>query len=479
MADSVQRIHLVAACGTGMGTLACILKQMGYMVTGSDQNVYPPMSDFLKENGITLFSGFDPSHISEAPDQVPDLVIIGNAVTRDNPEAVAVMERGLDYMSMPQAVNRFIASDKKIILVTGTHGKTTTCAIMAHLLETAGLSPSFMIGGILKDYNSSFKIGDGEYMVIEGDEYDTAFFDKGPKFMHYDPCITIITGIEFDHADIFDDLDHICRVFDALVSKVKDHSRILACRENVNLMQVLEQADGADLQTYGTNATWQVHDHRLGSEPDSGAGRLRTLARITGPGTDINIQTDLPGRHNLLNATACIAAARSLGIKEVDIARGLSTFSGIKRRQEIRGQVAGVTVMDDFAHHPTAVKQTIAAVKPFYPQGRLVAVFEPRTNTSMRNIFQAVYPACFDQADLVCICSPGVKKNIPEKERFSPERLTRDICKRGRAAHHFHDPDQVIDFLALALRPKDLVLIMSNGGFGNIHQRLLERLGAQ
>lgn len=477
MADSIKRIHLVAACGTGMGTLACILKKMGYIVTGSDQNVYPPMSDFLEDNGITLFSGFHPANISDDPNSVPDLVIIGNAVTRDNPEAVAVMERGLDYMSMPQAVNHFLACDKKIILVTGTHGKTTTSAVMAHLLETAGLSPSFMIGGILKDYNSSFKIGDGEYMVIEGDEYDTAFFDKGPKFMHYDPFITIMTGIEFDHADIFEDLDHICRTFGALVSKIKNKSRIIACNENLNLMQILDQADVVTLETYGENAVWQVHDHRLTGEPDSGTGRLHTLARITGPGTDIRVQTDLPGRHNLLNATACIAAARSLGIQEADIARGLSTFTGVKRRQEVRGQVNGITVMDDFAHHPTAVRETIAAVKPFYPQGRLVAVFEPRTNTSMRNVFQDTYPACFDLADLVCICSPGIKKNIPEKERFSPERLTEDICKRGRVAHHFQDPGQVIDFLALELKPKDLVLVMSNGGFGNIHQRILERLG--
>ncbi|MGD9826508.1 UDP-N-acetylmuramate:L-alanyl-gamma-D-glutamyl-meso-diaminopimelate ligase [Desulfobacter sp.] len=477
MADSIKRIHLVAACGTGMGTLACILKKMGYIVTGSDQNIYPPMSDLLEDNGITLFSGFHPANISDDPNRVPDLVIIGNAVTRENPEAVAVMERGVAYMSMPQAVNRFVANGKKIILVTGTHGKTTTSSIMAHLLETAGLAPSFMIGGILKDYNASFKIGDGEYMVIEGDEYDTAFFDKGPKFMHYDPVITIMTGIEFDHADIFTDLDHICRAFNALISKIKDKSRIIACKENVNLMQVLAQAGVVDLQTYGPDAMWQVHDHHLSSEPDPGTGRLHTLARITGPGTDINIQTDLPGQHNLLNATACIAAALSLGIKEADIARGLSTFSGVKRRQEIRGQVGGITVMDDFAHHPTAVGETIAAVKPFYPQGRIVAVFEPRTNTSMRNIFQTIYPACFDLADLVCICSPGVKKNIPEDQRFSPERLTEDICKRGKAAYHFHDPGQVIDFLVLELRPKDLVLIMSNGGFGNIHQRLLERLG--
>jgi len=208
MPEPCQHIHLVAACGTGMGTLACILKEMGYKVTGSDQNVYPPMSDFLAASGIQLYAGYDAANIPEGQG-APDLVIIGNAVSKDNPEAQAVMERKIPYLSMPQAVNRFIAHDKKIILVTGTHGKTTTSSIMAHLLETAGLSPSFMVGGILRDFNSSFKIGTGEYMVIEGDEYDTAFFDKGPKFMHYDPFITIMTGIEFDHADIFRDLSHI------------------------------------------------------------------------------------------------------------------------------------------------------------------------------------------------------------------------------------------------------------------------------
>ncbi len=476
MTDSIKRIHLVAACGTGMGTLACILKEQGYTVTGSDRNVYPPMSDFLKENGIELFEGFDPANISQDPKAVPDLVIIGNAVTRENPEAVAVMERGLSYMSMPQAVNRFVARGKKIILVTGTHGKTTTSAIMAHLLETAGMSPSFMIGGILKDFNSSFKIGTGQYMVIEGDEYDTAFFDKGPKFMHYDPAITIMTGIEFDHADIFDDLSHICRAFEALAVKIKKNSRIIACGENQTLMNVLERA-GVVPETYGDDALWQISDHGISREPDPDTGRLHTLARFTGPRTDLPVLTDLIGRHNLLNAIACTAAARSMGIDTDIIGKGLSTFSGVRRRQEIRGKVRGITVMDDFAHHPTAVKETIAAVKPFYPEGRLVAVFEPRTNTSMRSIFQETYPACFDQADLVCICSPGVKKNIPESQRFSPEHLTEDICKRGGQARHFQEPDQIIDFLAPELKSKDIVLIMSNGGFGNIHQRLLERLG--
>ncbi len=467
MPEPCQHIHLVAACGTGMGTLACILKEMGYKVTGSDQNVYPPMSDFLAASGIQLYAGYDAANIPEGQG-APDLVIIGNAVSKDNPEAQAVMERKIPYLSMPQAVNRFIAHDKKIILVTGTHGKTTTSSIMAHLLETAGLSPSFMVGGILRDFNSSFKIGTGEYMVIEGDEYDTAFFDKGPKFMHYDPFITIMTGIEFDHADIFRDLSHIESVFKTFVEKIRDTSHIIACRENETLMQVLADA-GARAETYGDGGGWHFSDQ------DSQPGTTRAI--IEGPGTRFQVKTALPGRHNLLNILACTAAARRLGISDEVIQKGLASFSGVKRRQEIRGCVRGITVMDDFAHHPTAVRETVAAVKPFYPDGRIVAVFEPRTNTSMRHFFQDLYPQAFDLADLVCICDPCVKKAIPEEERFSTQTLVSDIEKRGKKACHFKTADAVLEYLIQELKERDLVLIMSNGGFDNLHARLLEKLG--
>jgi UDP-N-acetylmuramate: L-alanyl-gamma-D-glutamyl-meso-diaminopimelate ligase len=467
MPDTIQHIHLVAACGTGMGTLACILKEMGYQVTGSDQNVYPPMSEFLADSGIHLNPGYDAANIPSG-EGAPDLVIIGNAVSKDNPEACEVMARKIPYMSMPQAVNRFIAHDKKIILVTGTHGKTTTSSIMAHLLEAAGLSPSFMVGGILKDFNSSFKIGSGEYMVIEGDEYDTAFFDKGPKFMHYDPYITIMTGIEFDHADIFRDLDHICGIFETFAGKIKDTSHIIACRENETLIQVLAEA-GARAETYGEGGEWVFSDHE--TEP----GKTRALFK--GPGTCFPVETPQPGRHNLLNALACTAAARRLGIADEAIQKGLATFSGVKRRQEIRGRVRGITVMDDFAHHPSAVRETVAAVRPFYPDGRVVAVFEPRTNTSMRRFFQDLYPGAFVQADLVCICDPCVKKDIPEAERFSTRQLVSDIKENGVAARHFKTSDQVLQFLVPELKENDLVLIMSNGGFDNLHARLLEQLG--
>ncbi len=446
-----------------MGTLACILKQMGYRVSGSDQNVYPPMSDFLNEKGISLFTGYDPSNL----DHKPDLVIIGNAVTKLNVEAQAVLQRGIPYLSMPQAVNKFIAKNKKIILVTGTHGKTTTSSIMAHILFVAGMDPSFMIGGILKDFNSSFRIGSGEYMVIEGDEYDTAFFDKGPKFMHYDPEITIITGIEFDHADIFTGIDHIKKIFSIFIKKIEKYSHILAFNNNDNLKQVLARSV-ASIETYGEQAQWSFSNHVQQNS--------KTFFDVQGPDIKISIETKMVGEHNLVNCLACIAVAKKMGISDKDLCNALKTFSGIKRRQEIRGIKHGITVMDDFAHHPTAVKETIKAVKPFYKKGRVIAVFEPRTNTSMRNFFQNTYPDSFLDADMACICEPGIKKNIPQKDKFSTRQLVADIEKKGIEAYYFENSDAVIRFLVTKLKQDDLVLIMSNGGFDNIHMKLLEKI---
>lgn len=459
----IKKIHLIAACGTGMGTLACSLKEMGYTVSGSDRNIYPPMSDFLKEKGIDLFQGYDPSHL----DHGPDLVIIGNAVTRQNVEAQAVLSSGIPYVSMPQAVNEFIAKDKKIILVTGTHGKTTTSSIMAHILYSAGMDPSFLIGGILKDFNSGFRIGQGEYMVIEGDEYDTAFFDKGSKFMHYIPEIIIMTGIEFDHADIFTDIDHVKQAFSALVRKNEKNSHVIAFADSLHLRQVLSDSP-VSVETYGEKALWTFSNHKLKES--------RTHFHVTGPLESISIETGLAGRHNLYNSLACIAAAKRIGISNEAIKLSLNSFSGVKRRQEIRGVKNGITIMDDFAHHPTAVSETIRALKPCYKDGRIIAVFEPRTNTSMRKFFQDSYPDAFADADMVCICEPSVKKNIPDQERLSIRRLITDIEKKGIQAFYFENTESLINFLISELKDNDLALIMSNGGFDNIHSKLLERI---
>ena len=460
----LKKIHIVAACGTGMGTLACILKEMGYEVSGSDQNVYPPMSDFLIEKGIKLFQGYSETNL----DTDPDLVIIGNAVTKNNIEAKAVLQRGMKYLSMPQAVNRFIAKDKKIILVTGTHGKTTTASIMAYILYAAGMDPSFMIGGILKDFHSSFRIGKGEYMVIEGDEYDTAFFDKGPKFMHYDPEITVITGIEFDHADIFSDIDHIKEIFAAFIEKIAGKSHIIAFDDNDNLNQLLESYCNGSLEKYGSEAKWSFSNYRQ--------NHSESIFDVNGFSKRYSVVTRLMGEHNLMNSLACIAASHKIGISRKHIFSALKVFSGIKRRQEIRGVKNGITVMDDFAHHPTAVRETLEGVAPFYRNGRIIAVFEPRTNTSMRRFFQETYPDAFASADMVCICKPGVKKKIPAEQKFSTVKLAMDIRKKGIEAYDFENSGAVIDFLLSQLKKNDLVLIMSNGGFDNIHRKLLERI---
>lgn len=463
---NVKTIHLIAACGTAMGALACILKDRGYRVTGSDQNVYPPMSTFLAEKGISLGDGFDPANL----DNRPDLVVVGNTVSRDNVEVEKMADLGLNFCSMPQALNRFLVGEGKSLLVTGTHGKTTTSSMLAWVLHSAGLDPSFMIGGILKNFSSNYRIGQGGYVVIEGDEYDTAYFDKGPKFLHYTPAAAVMTSVEFDHADIFRDLQHVKDTFQTFSAGLGKESLLAAYDADGNVSAVVKAA-GCSVQRYGeqTASDWQLADVRV--QPPLTRFAVRHKGRLFG-----RFKTHMTGKHNLLNTLAVIAVADHIGISADAIGRALETFEGIKRRQEVRGEVNGVTVMDDFAHHPTAVRETIQAVKPFYPDGRLIAVFEPRTNSSMRAVFQDVYPTVFDAADLVCIREPSLLHKIPEKERFSATRLVADIRKRGVPADYFTDTDGIIAFVAGEAAPGDIVLIMSNGGFDNIHRRLLESL---
>jgi len=463
---NVKKIHLIAICGTAMAALAAMLKDLGYEVTGSDQNVYPPMSTFLEEKGIDTFQGFHGDHIT---DDV-DLVIVGNAVRRENPEAVKVAETGQCFCSMPQALNHFVAKGKKPILITGTHGKTTTSSILAWLLYHAGLDPSFMIGGIVRNFDSNYRLGGGEYIVLEGDEYDTAFFDKGPKFLHYTPHMAVLTSVEFDHADIFRDLDHVISVFDALISKIPSESTLFAFSEDGN---VSELTDGRlfQLERYGRNAgsAWQLDDVSIDSPWNCFSVKKEGQPFYS-------FKSMMPGEHNMMNMLAAIGIAHRLGISKEKIAEGLELFKGAKRRQEIRGEKRGITVIDDFAHHPTAVKETIKAVKNTYPDKRLIAVFEPRTNTSMRNIFQDVYPTVFDDADMVCIRVPSMLEKVPENERFSSSKLAEDLKTRGVDAYLFPDTDKIITFLCGHAVSGDNILVMSNGGFDNIHERLLDAL---
>ncbi len=464
--DTVKHIHLIAVCGSAMGAMACMLKDMGFKITGSDHAVYPPMSDFLLSKGIEIADGFHKKNMAHDP----DLVIVGNAVTKENPEAKEMFRKGLHFCSMPQAVNHFFAKDKKTFLLTGTHGKTTISSVLAWIFHKAGLDPSFMIGGILKDFNSNYRLGKGDVIVIEGDEYDTAFFDKGPKFLHYPPEMAVLTSIEFDHADIFRDLDHVKDAFHAFISGISRDSTLFAYDNDENISELICDAP-CRVARYGRNpnSPWQLD--QVAVRPP-----WMTFSVLKSGKPFAEFRTRMVGEHNLLNILSAIAIADGVGISTGAIAGAMETFQGIRRRQDVRGQKRGITVMDDFAHHPTAVRETVRAVKPFYPDGCLIAVFEPRTNSSMRKVFQEVYPHSFDAADMVCIRKPSRLDKVPEAERFSSEKLVADLEKLGKDAHHFPDTESVMEFLVETASPGDVVLIMSNGGFDNIHERLLEKL---
>ncbi len=461
----VRSIHMIAVCGTGMGALACILKELGFKVTGSDANVYPPMSTFLQDKGIEIFKGFSASHLNHRP----DLVVVGNAVSKDNPEVVALADLNLPYCSMPQAICHFFSSRRQI-MVSGTHGKTTTSALIAWILHRAGLDPGFFIGGIVGGFNSNYRLGRGRWLVLEGDEYDTAFFDKEPKFLHFNPEISVITSLEFDHADIYKDLDAVEQAFRKLVAGIDSRSTIMACDRAPLLGKVLEDAS-CKVESYGRgeNAFWQARKMvQSGPQMEFSLFRRGKFVR--------DFVCPLVGYHNLENVTAALAVAHKLGISPDSMARALAAFPGVARRQQIRGEKHGIMVMDDFAHHPTAVKATIEAVAGSFPQRRLIAVFEPRTNSNRRRVFQDVYPDAFGSAGIVCVRRPPAIETVAPEDRFSVSRLVKDLRHRGIDAHRFGDTDSIIAFLKKLARAGDLILIMSNGGFDNIHSRLLDVL---
>ena len=468
--NPLKSAHLMGACGSAMSAVACMLKQSGVAVTGSDAHAYPPMSTFLARRGVTVNSGFCAENLNHRP----DLVVVGNVITRDNPEARALAKLGLCYCSMPQAVVRLAGQGKRQIMVSGTHGKTTISSMIAWILHTAGLDPSFFIGGITRNFQSNHHLGAGDHLVVEGDEYDTAFFDKGPKFLHFSPVHAVVTGIEFDHADIFADLAAVNRAFFSMLANLPESATVLAHDADENLARQISRLP----------ASWPGTVARYGKDPESPwrlgeTGQDETWNRFQVIFHDKVLGTfrmTPPGEHNRLNALAACAVAASEGVGPKQMARALESFQAPRRRQEIRGRVRGVTVMDDFAHHPTAVRETIRAVKPMCANGRLIAVFEPRTNTSMRDVFQTVYPSSFKDADMAVIRTPSRLDKIAEDRRFSSARLAADINAMGVLARHFETTDQIIDFLVDQVRSGDLVLIMSNGGFDNIHQRLLTAL---
>ncbi|MCZ6696470.1 MAG: UDP-N-acetylmuramate:L-alanyl-gamma-D-glutamyl-meso-diaminopimelate ligase [Acidobacteria bacterium] len=466
---SIRRIHLIGICGTGMGSLAGLLSEAGYEVRGSDAAVYPPMSTMLREKGISVLDGFRAEHLDERP----DLVVVGNIASRTNPEAVAAADRGIPYLSMPQTIGRLFLQNRHPIVVAGTHGKTSTAALISWVLASAGGDPSFLVGGILRNFNRSYGLGQGREFVIEGDEYETAFFDKGPKFLHYLPQTAILTSIEFDHAEMFADLEAVRRAFRSFVDLIPNDGFLAYCADAPNVAGVVEQAR-CRLAPYGLGegAVWRATLRSTGAQgmefEVTRAGRPYGLFR-----------SPLTGNQNLANAMGVIAVADSRGLSPAAIREAFVTFEGVKRRQEIRGVAGGVTVIDDFAHHPTAVRLTIEGTKAHHPGRRVIAVFEPRTNTTRRNIFQDDYANSFDAADKVIVAAVDHPERAPEGQRLSVERLVQDLQSRGVDALHIPDVPGIVAHLVRSVRPGDAVLIMSNGAFGGIHDRLLEDLAEQ
>lgn len=446
-----------------MGSFAGLLKAAGYSVRGSDENVYPPMSDKLKAWGIEVLPGYSPENLEPAP----DLVVVGNVIRRTNPEAQAVLERKLNYTSFPKALGELFLADKHSIVVSGTHGKTTTTSLIAWLLSNADMDPGMLVGGVPGNFDEGFRLGRGEHFVVEGDEYDTAFFDKVPKFVHYQPKTAIITSLEFDHADIYPDVETIERQFDRLVGLVPEDGTIYVCAD---APRALKRTQGAHAKviTYSASGNARADWKATGLTVDESGSRFLVfngnirLGRFFIP---------MAGQHNVENALVAIAVSLACGLSVAEVQDGLTSFKGIARRQTIRAEIDGVRIIDDFAHHPTAVKATVAAIRERYPKGRLFAIFEPRTATSSRKYFQNAYAEAFDGASETVIAQVG-RSELPESERLDVVRLTAALQAKNISARQLPDVDAIVAYLAAESRSEDTLLFMSNGGFGGIYEKI-------
>jgi UDP-N-acetylmuramate: L-alanyl-gamma-D-glutamyl-meso-diaminopimelate ligase len=424
------------------------------------------MSLFLEKLSIPVMPEYSPQNLNPKP----DLVIVGNVITRENPEAVALSRLHIPYLSMPQALQAFAFEGKKSIVISGTHGKTTTTALVCWILERAGMDPSFMVGGIPGNFQGGFKIGRGPYFVIEGDEYDTAFFDKGPKFLHYSPWVVILTSIEFDHADIYRNLDHVTDSFRKLIRLIPREGLLIANGDDPAVVAQSQEA-ACPVLTYGFGESVGFRlIHTGGGEEGS------ELTVRHSQGETLAFRSPLYGRHNVSNLLSTLCLSEFLGIDHNTVAKALQSFRGVKRRQEIVGEHGGILVIDDFAHHPTAVRETVHAVKEKYRGRRAIAVFEPRSNSSRRNIFQKAYAEAFGGADLVMVPEPIRTEKIPLEQRFSSVKLAQSLKDQGTEAFSFPNTDRLLDDLVFRTRPGDVVLFMSNGAFDNLPERFLTEL---
>jgi UDP-N-acetylmuramate: L-alanyl-gamma-D-glutamyl-meso-diaminopimelate ligase len=448
-----------------MGTLAALLKGRGHDVRGSDQNVYPPMSVFLEQQGIRALQGYRAEHITSDL----DLVVVGNAISRGNPELEEVLDRKIRYCSLPEAIRDNFLWGSRSIVVSGTHGKTTTTSLTGWLLTFGGADPSVFIGGIAENFDGSYRIGGGREFVIEGDEYDSAFFDKTAKFLKYLPDIAVVNNIEFDHADIYPNLDAIRLAFERLVNLVPRRGLLLLGADNADALALRHRAR-CRVETFGLSdgADWQAHDLRV-------SGNATAFAVRRGGQPIGSFDVPLLGAYNVRNALAAIAVAAAVGLNVDTMAAGLRQFRGVRRRMEHRGTAAGVAVYDDFAHHPTAIQETLTAVKSAYPDRRVWGIFEPRSATSCRRVFQSDFVRALSKADLVVL--PAVfRSTLPEDERLSAEQIVADLRDSGVDARYIPAVDEIVRTVAKEAREGDLVVVMSNGGFDDIHQKLLSAL---
>ena len=463
-----RHIHLIGICGTAMASLAGMLKQRGFKVTGSDAAAYPPMSDFLAGLGILVAQPYAESNLQPHP----DLIVVGNAISRGNVELEYLLDQRIPFCSLPQILHDEFLRGREVIVIAGTHGKTTTTSMLAWIFQSAGKHPAFLVGGIAENFGSSFALGDGGHFIIEGDEYDTAFFDKGPKFLHYFPDSVILTSVEFDHADIYKDLDAVKTAFKRLVNLVPRRGRIVALEGNQNVSECLAKGL-CPVERYGSNgnAAWQVANLRLDPQ-------LTRWSVLRDGSHWADLEFSLAGEYNVLNATAAAAMASAYGISPEQIATALKAFKSVKRRLEVKAEVKGVTIIDDFAHHPTAIAETIKALRARYPGRRLWAILEPRSNTLRRNVLQNDLAQALATADQVVVARVFRPEAIPESECLDLTAVIARINHLGKRARVIPDADAIVAQIGAELRAGDVVVILSNGGFGGIYEKLPRRLQA-
>jgi UDP-N-acetylmuramate: L-alanyl-gamma-D-glutamyl-meso-diaminopimelate ligase len=461
MHSAIRSVHFVGICGTAMASTAAALRDKGVQVSGSDQNVYPPMSTFLAERNIEVISGYAEHNLEHKP----DLVVIGNAISRGNPEAEAVLEKKLRYCSLPELLKEFFIRGKRSLVVSGTHGKTTTAALLTWVFEHNGLNPSYLIGGIPNNLGQGARFTDSDWFVIEGDEYDTAFFDKRSKFVHYLPEVAIVNNLEFDHADIFDNLQSIQRSFSHFIRLIPRNGWLLANGDDRNLAPLLNVTH-CPVKRFGLGEDNAVRAFNLKLAPTASEFEIPSF----------KFHLNLIGELNVRNALAVVACAKHCGLSNKQLQSAFDTFKGIKRRMEVRGIAGGVTVVDDFGHHPTAIRETLRALRIKYPHQKIWAVFEPRSNTTRRNVFQTELAGAFADADSVVVAQIARLELLSPSERLDPARLMQDLETAGKSASYLPDVDAIVSHVTKNAQGGDVVCVFSNGGFGGIHEKLLERM---